>query len=267
MNLNFFKYQGTGNDFILLDGRQGFSRLDKRQVSFLCDRRFGIGADGLMILENDAQTDFRMRYFNSDGGESTMCGNGGRCITLFAEHLGIGGSIKTFSAADGIHRSQLLSIDGNSADVRLQMIDVESVEPAGDGYFINTGSPHYVEFVRDVASVDVFREGCRIRNSGVFKRFGGVNVNFVQRMTDGAIRIRTYERGVENETLACGTGSVAAVLATATAFKPQPDKFSVETSGGMLFVLYSATPEKKFENIFLEGRAAKVFAGTIDICR
>ena len=207
--MRFAKYEGAGNDFILLDLRNGGATPQSAEIARLCDRHFGIGADGLMTLAASAVSgcDCSMRYYNADGSPGEMCGNGGRCFALFAHHLGIGGDIKRFDSTDGIHEARMLRIDGLRSTVELGMIDVERID-RGDGYwFLDTGVPHYVEFTDDLEAVDVIGRGRRIRYD---KRFAkGTNVNFVKVVGPGHIAVRTYERGVEDETLACGTGSTA----------------------------------------------------------
>lgn len=198
MKQRFYKYEGAGNDFVVIDGRTGGFIPGRERVAFLCDRRRGIGADGLMILGHDPEQQFRMRYFNADGGESTMCGNGGRCIALFAEHLGIGGATKLFTGIDGVHEARMLEVEGDRGEVALGMIDVPEID-RHDGYcFLNTGSPHYVEFVEDVRSVDVCSRGAAVRWGEPFAAGGGTNVNFVERVGDGHIpgaHVRARRRG------------------------------------------------------------------------
>lgn len=261
-HLLFSKYQGAGNDFVLLDTRSHNPQLTTEEVRILCDRRFGIGADGLMTLENDpAGSDFYMRYYNADGGESTMCGNGGRCIARFADHLGIGSRVKRFNSSDGFHEAALLD-DGQ---IRLQMIDVEEVRPLTDGrsWFVFTGSPHYVEFVEDVDSVDVAVRGREIRHRADFATIGGTNVNFVQVVGEGRLRVRTFERGVEAETLACGTGVTASALTAHAVLQPSCTAFAIQAQGGNLSVTFTPTPPHGFQQVFLTGPAERVFTGEI----
>ena len=198
MGRKFSKYHGAGNDFVMIDGRTEPFDATPERVAALCRRRTGIGADGLMILESDPAEEFRMRYFNADGGEATMCGNGGRCIALFAHHLGIGGMRKRFIGVDGPHTAELLRVEGPEGEIRLGMIDVRRVEVHPEYLFLDTGSPHYVEFVESVRGVDVAGRGAAIRHSAAFAARGGTNVNFVEIVSDGHIaprRVRTGRKG------------------------------------------------------------------------
>lgn len=263
MGQKFSKYHGAGNDFIMIDNRRGGFDASRAQVAALCSRRTGIGADGLMLLEDDDSELFRMRYFNADGGESTMCGNGGRCIVLFAHHLGIGGLRKRFSGIDGVHDAQILSADAAGGEIRLGMIDVSRVEKFPDHYFLDTGSPHHVEFVPDVRRADVARKGAMIRRSDPYAAAGGTNVNFAEIVSDGRIRVRTYERGVEAETLACGTGATASALATAVRTGSDCRNYRVDVEGGVLFVSFDRVDAECFTNVTLTGPAQKVFDGCL----
>lgn len=259
MQLECFKYQGTGNDFVLIDNREKTISLTAEQIKWLCDRRFGIGADGLMLLELEPGVDFKMVYFNSDGNESSMCGNGGRCITAFAKRLGIINSEVKFLAIDGIHDSKI-----NGDYVSLKMNDVREIEVGDDYFYLNTGSPHYVKFVSDIENVDVFTEGQKIRYNERFSA-EGTNVNFIEKK-DNELFVRTYERGVENETLSCGTGVTAAALIAA--FKGQgTDKNNciIKTLGGNLNVKFDKVLENTFYNIWLEGPAVFVFKTIIEV--
>lgn len=259
MQLHFDKYQGTGNDFILIDNRDGSTKLSVAQIAFLCGRRFGIGADGLMLLENAEGFDFRMVYYNADGNESTMCGNGGRCIVAFAKKLGVVGNNASFIAIDGPHTATINEDD----TVSLQMQDVQEVLYA-DGYTqLNTGSPHYVLFVDDVNTTDVFNIGRSIRNSEQYQP-KGINVNFVQHLSDGGIHVRTYERGVEDETYSCGTGVTAAAIA---ACQDSSGHFStdIKTPGGNLNVSFDKIDANKIVNVILSGPATYVYTGHITV--
>jgi diaminopimelate epimerase len=259
--LDFYKYEGAGNDFILIDDRRAnFPQADQQLIKRLCDRRFGIGADGLMLLQDLADYDFSMRYFNSDGKESSMCGNGGRCIAAFASKLGIIQRNTRFLAIDGVHLAEIVS----EGYVRLKMIDVKKIETGKDFYYLDTGSPHYVTFRPAIHDLNIREEGRKIRYN---KRFGisGTNVNFVE---DQGTRIfvRTYERGVEDETMACGTGVVASAICSVLMKKD--DNYSgslpVKVPGGTLQVSLSRNG-KEFTNIWLEGPATFVFHGEISI--
>lgn len=257
--LTFYKYQGTGNDFVMVDNRDLQFPKNKVLIEKLCDRRFGIGGDGLILLENDNDTakyDFKMVYYNSDGNESTMCGNGGRCLVAFAYFLDIFERKCIFNAIDGVHEAE---IDG--AIVKLKMIDVTAVEEKNGNFELNTGSPHFVQFVEDVENFRVFENGNNIRNSPTYKK-EGINVNFVEFMADDEIFVRTYERGVEDETYSCGTGATAAAL-VAMANKKQ-ESINVKVLGGKLKV-YAEKDGKGYRNIWLEGPAKQVFKGKIDL--
>lgn len=261
----FTKYEGAGNDFILIDNREGIFTPDPSIIARLCDRHFGIGADGLMTLSTCDTANCTMHYYNADGSEGEMCGNGARCFTLFAYHLGVCSNICHFEATDGAHTAHLLQTDTHSGQIELGMINVSGI-CAGDGWwFLNTGVPHYVEFVEDVATVDLLTRGAAIRYDTT--RFPqGTNVNFVQLLSSGAIRMRTYERGVENETLACGTGATAAALITNYAHQHSTDTFRVEVSGGELAVKFTHPQESQiYTDIRLTGPARRVFSGEIDL--
>ncbi|OQX80868.1 MAG: diaminopimelate epimerase [Bacteroidetes bacterium 4484_249] len=262
MKIEFYKYHGTGNDFILIDNRKGDIELKKDQIAWLCNRRLGIGGDGLMFLLSSADFDFEMKYFNADGAEGTMCGNGGRCITAFANFLGIIKNKAHFMAIDGLHESEILSKNEQSVNVSLKMTDVDYIEKKNDYIFMNTGSPHYIKFVEDIEKVDVFNEGKRIRWD---KRFqpGGTNVNFVE-IKESKLIVRTFERGVEDVTLSCGTGVTASALAASMFQADDKNVFDIETYGGKLKVSFTKDKEK-FTNIRLEGPAVKVFEGVVTV--
>lgn len=259
MKIEFYKYQGTGNDFIILDNRTGnFTQLSSVEIAFLCDRRFGIGADGLMLLQTREGYDFEMIYYNADGAEGSMCGNGGRCLVAFAKQMNVIDQSARFLATDGFHEASIT--DKNW--VELKMKDVTAVE-INDGYSIlNTGSPHYIRWENEVENTDVFSEGKRIRYSPPFAK-DGINVNFVQ-VHSSHLSVRTYERGVEAETLSCGTGVTAAALAASSNITgPQQQK--VVTPGGELNVKFNKHSDTSFDNIWLCGPAKFVFSGTIEI--
>ncbi len=289
MKLHLYKYQGAGNDFVIIDNREGKIELTTEQIRWLCDRRFGIGSDGLMLLGKAEGYDFSMRYFNSDGPEGTMCGNGGRCLVAFADYCGIKNF--RFTAIDGVHEATVLKRDGLRKIVKLKMIDIKGFEPySGSAYFLNTGSPHYVEFVGRVSDYPVAERGYFWRHHKDFS--GGTNVNFVEfsgyneekREINGVqiplynndISVRTFERGVEAETYACGTGITASSLCTFMRFnrhkmleqgndtaalhcsvKALGDKLSVDAVWN--------EQEKMFREVWLTGPATLVFETTIDI--
>lgn len=258
MKLTFYKYQGTGNDFVIIDNREGNIALSKQQVKFLCDRRFGVGADGLMLLNSKPDYDFEMVYFNADGREASMCGNGGRCLVQFAYDLGINRSEYKFLAVDGDHEAHM---DVNGW-VNLKMQDVRKIEHNRGDAILDTGSPHYVKPVQDIRGLNVYKEGREIRNSREFAE-KGINVNFVEQKDD-MIAVRTYERGVEDETFSCGTGVTAAALVFAHNERGF-NRVDVETLGGRLAVEFDKTGEDEFENIWLCGPATFVFKGEIEL--
>lgn len=259
MEITFYKYQGTGNDFVMIDNRlQVFSKKNTKLIEKLCDRRFGIGADGLILLENDDLTDFRMVYYNSDGKESSMCGNGGRCIVAFAKKLGIINSSTTFIATDGLHKA---TIDEENI-VSLQMIDVQEIK-SEDGYtFLNTGSPHHVEMVNNLNEYDVFHNGHRIRYSDLYGMTGS-NVNFVEQISNNHFALRTYERGVEDETFSCGTGATAVAIAMNATGKTTENSINLDVKGGNLKVTFDKIGDI-YSNVFLIGPATFVFEGKIE---
>ncbi|MCT4638899.1 MAG: diaminopimelate epimerase [Bacteroidales bacterium] len=257
MQIDFYKYQGTGNDFILIDNRKANINLYENIINKLCDRRFGIGADGLMILEDDQEVDFVMHYYNSDGKIGSMCGNGGRSIVAFARDLGIITSETTFRATDGLHSAK---IDGNIVELNMQ--NVENIKTIGEKYFMDTGSPHHIQFVTDVKNFDVYKTGKDIRNSSEYNP-NGTNVNFVEYNGDN-IFVRTYERGVEDETYSCGTGVVASSIAAYINFNRQSSTIDIKTLGGNLSVSFNHT-NGIFKDIKLKGPAEHVFNGHINI--
>lgn len=252
--MKLYKYQGTGNDFVMIDNRSlSFSKNDTKLIAKLCDRRFGIGADGLILLENDQETNFKMVYYNSDGNQSSMCGNGGRCLVAFAKKLNIIESQATFIAIDGLHKAKINS-DGI---VSLQMKDVDLVTSKEDYVFLNTGSPHHVQFVDDLPNFDVKKEGAKIRNSDLYGKEGS-NVNFVNQISENEFSIRTYERGVEDETLSCGTGATAVAIAMKALGKTKSNNININVQGGKLKVSFEEE-NGIFKNIFLKGPAEFVF--------
>ena len=260
MTIQFFKYQGTGNDFIMIDNRQEvFSKNNTKLIKQLCDRRFGIGADGLILLENDKISDFKMVYYNSDGNESSMCGNGGRCIVAFAKQLNVIDNETTFIAVDGEHYAKI-SVDGI---VSLQMKNVDEIKMTSDYVFLNTGSPHHITLVEDVKSVPVKEIGSQIRYSDLYGKAGS-NVNFVEAISDSLFAVRTYERGVEDETLSCGTGVTAAAIAMNAIGKTTFNEISLLVEGGELKVTFKKEG-KNYTNVFLIGPASFVFDGKIEL--
>lgn len=260
MKIEFYKYQGTGNDFIILDNRENnYSSISAKQVKLLCDRRFGVGSDGLMLLNKKEGYDFEMVYFNADGKLGSLCGNGGRCITRFAIKRGIHKTNFRFLAVDGLHESELDLKD----NIRLKMADVNEVIHHSSHSILNTGSPHLVKFARDVKNIDVPETGHEIRFSKEFAT-DGINVNFVESIDEDSIFVRTYERGVEDETLSCGTGVTAAALLSAhneNGF----NRVEVKTPGGYLSVEFNKIDDSHFENIWLCGPADLVYTGIIEI--
>jgi diaminopimelate epimerase len=260
MDLHFYKYQGTGNDFVLIDNRSLDFKNDTKTIKKLCDRRFGVGADGLILLENSSMDlcDFKMVYFNADGNESTMCGNGGRCIVAFAKQLGVIDSETTFEAVDGLH-SAIIS----EASVNLKMVDVPTVNLSKEASFMDTGSPHHVTFVDDVYDFDVFTQGRRIRNLPNYETIKGTNVNFIQ-VIDNEVHVRTYERGVEDETFSCGTGVTAAAITAKMSNKIENLPIKVITKGGNLEVDFEVEGPNAVKNIWLKGPATFVFEGNYD---
>lgn len=260
MKLEFYKYQGTGNDFIIIDNRKLSVKLNTAQIARLCDRRFGIGADGLMLLQNKEGFDFEMVYYNADGNESSFCGNGSRCIVAFAKELGvIKTSETTFTATDGVHTAKI-----NADIISMKMNDVKNIEVENDTYLLNTGSPHFVKFTNGVKTADMVAEGRNIRYSDRFKK-EGVNVNLAEKNGKG-IYVRTYERGVEDETLSCGTGVTASALASAVRGIATAENYSnIITRGGDLIVRFRKDKNNSFTDIWLEGPATFVFKGEIEL--
>lgn len=258
MKIVFNKYQGAGNDFVIIDNRKGsFNPDDSILINKLCDRRFGIGADGLILICGSHEFDFEMKYFNSDGFEGSMCGNGGRCSADFAIRAGIAGNNLSFKAIDGVHKAF-----SEKGIIRLQMNDVKDPRLVNGSYFINTGSPHYVLFRKDVKDIDVNTEGKKFRWSEEFAP-GGTNVNFVEIEEDGII-VRTFERGVEEETLSCGTGVTASAMASALSGHSDTNTVRVKTKGGNLSVSFNISG-KNISDIWLSGPATFVFQGEIEL--
>ena len=253
--MHFYKYQGTGNDFIIFDNRNRSVKLDGEAIRFLCSRKYGIGADGLMLLQLKDGCDFEMKYFNCDGIEATMCGNGGRCIVSFASKLGIIDNSCIFLASDGKHHAEI-----KAGIIRLGMQDVCKIDKYGNDYFLDTGNPKYVIFCENIDLIDIISESRNIRYDSRFQP-AGTNVNYAE-LKNNRLIVRTYEKGVENETLSCGTGVIASAIAASVRYNISGEIFEVSTKGGMLKVYF----EKKgntFRNIYLEGPALFVFEGDI----
>jgi diaminopimelate epimerase len=256
MQIQFYKYQGAGNDFVMIDNRTlFFPKENTKLVAQLCDRRFGIGGDGLILLENDPETDFKMVYYNSDGNTSSMCGNGGRCLVAFAERLKVIKNQTTFIATDGLHHATIAK-DGL---VSLQMIDVLEVKKEADYTFLNTGSPHHVQIVDDLENYNVKENGAKIRYGDLYGKIGS-NINFGKKINQNIFALRTYERGVEDETLACGTGATAVAIAMYATGITKEKTLNINVEGGKLKVSFEEN-KGKFTNVFLIGPAEFVFEG------
>jgi diaminopimelate epimerase len=258
MKINFYKYQATGNDFVMIDNRDLiFPKENTNLIEKICDRRFGIGADGLILLENDPEFNFRMVYFNSDGNQSTMCGNGGRCLVAFAKRLKLISGEMNFIAIDGFH---FATINGDL--VSLQMKNVDEIKVDSNYIFLNTGSPHHIVMVDNLDNLNVKTEGAKIRNSDLYGKEGS-NVNFVKQISDSEFSIRTFERGVEDETLSCGTGATAVAIAMNSSKKTPLNKIKINVLGGNLEISFIKNGSD-FENVFLKGSAFLVFEGNIN---
>jgi len=259
MNIKFYKYQGAGNDFVMISNLDNsFPKNDYKLIEKLCDRRFGIGGDGLILLESDTEYDFRMIYYNADGYEGTMCGNGGRCCVAFAKQMGVLGNTTRFIAVDGEHKA---NFEGEL--VNLKMMNVSEVQKGENHYFLDTGSPHHVEFSSNISNLDVQEKGSYIRNGAPYFE-EGTNVNFAENLGNNTIKVRTFERGVEAETLACGTGVTAVALSAYKEGILNGNTVKIEAEGGNLEVSFEAT-ENSFKNVYLKGPATFVFSGEIEI--
>lgn len=257
MEITFYKYQGTGNDFVMIDDRsESFDVTDLALVSKLCDRKFGVGADGLILIRNHQDYDFEMIYFNADGSQS-MCGNGARCAVAFSAFLGIVKDQTTFLAIDGKHEAVL-----EKGLVQLLMGEVDGIESRQEDFFVNTGSPHHIRLVEKVSDYPVFSEGKSVRYDASYAP-GGTNVNFVEPIAEDEIFVRTYERGVEDETLSCGTGVTAAALVYGK--DQDAAEIKINTLGGKLSVKFNSKPEGGYSDIWLIGPAEQVFKGQIII--
>ena len=254
MSFTFYKYNGTGNDFVIVDNRTSFfPKNDIKLIGRICDRNFGVGADGLILLEEYPNSDFYMTYFNADGMPGTMCGNGGRCIVHFARKIGLIEEKALFTAVDGLH---IAMIQGD--EISLKMNDVDSVNLNGDHVYINTGSPHHIQFVKDIDDFDVKRIGANIRYNIYGKE--GSNVNFAEQIKDDLYSVRTYERGVEDETLSCGTGVTAVALAIYETKRSNSKRITFKTKGGLLNVKFQQN-EGTYSEIYLIGPASLVYTG------
>lgn len=257
VKIQFYKYQATGNDFVLIDNRSGQYAFSIDQIKKICHRKYGIGADGLMLIEKHPTLAFNLVYYNSDGSQS-LCGNGSRAAVQFASTLGLVNEHATFDAYDGVHVATLLP----NGIIRLKMNDVTEVKQTSNDFFIHTGSPHFIRFVKNIAQYPVVEEGQKIRYSEAFQP-RGTNVNFVELLPDNTIYVRTYERGVEDETLSCGTGVTAAALAAS--WKGYTSPVSIKTSGGNLSVEFKTGQAGMFQEIFLVGPAKMVFEGSLEL--
>lgn len=255
MTIEFFKYQGTGNDFVLIDNRNGQFPKAVELISHICDRKFGVGSDGLILIEHHYELDYRMVFFNPDGSQS-LCGNGSRCGFQFARDLEMVSNKATFETTDGIHKAEF-----SGGQISISLFPVQLIKALDEDFYLNTGSPHFVRLVEDVENKDVVTEGRKIRYSADYSGQNGTNVNFAQLLPDH-IRVRTYERGVENETLSCGTGVTAVALVGA--LKGYSSPVTIETQGGRLSVTYEKN-EEGFKNIWLSGPAQFVFKGDMQI--
>ncbi|MDR0970883.1 MAG: diaminopimelate epimerase [Bacteroidales bacterium] len=261
--ITFSKYEGNGNDFILIDNRCKDISLTEKDIQFLCDRHFGVGSDGLIILNKSLSSDFEMLFFNSDATKDMMCGNGGRCLVAFARDLGIIDNETEFIAADGKHKATIKSIpNSNNYIVKLSLKDVKTIKEFDEGLFIDIGTPHLVCFLDDIDSVDVETIGRKLRYNEKFNSSLGTNVNFVQVKPNGQLYIRTYERGVEKETLSCGTGVTASAIAYSEKYNLETNEVFLHSKGGDFKVYFNKTLYN-YQNIFLEGKASKVFSGVI----
>ncbi len=257
--LQFSKYQGTGNDFVITDNRATKTTYTTQQIAHICHRKTGIGADGFITLEQHTTYDFEMKYYNADGNESTMCGNGGRCLVQFAYDIGIKKETYNFIAIDGSHTATI----ADNGWVHLQMTPVHTVTTIGQHYILNTGSPHYIVPDNDVEHTNVTVAGKQIRYNATFAE-QGINVNFVQLLNSDSIFVRTYERGVEDETLSCGTGVTAAALVHAHNDRGF-NVINIKTLGGKLRVEFDKLDDQTYENIWLCGPATKVYGGIINL--
>jgi len=254
MEMTFYKYQGTGNDFVVIDNRNGFFPKDNHSmIAEICNRKYGIGADGLLLLENNSKVDFTMAYYNADGKLGSMCGNGGRCIVHFANFLNIINENIVFEAIDGLHEASI-----HNAIISLKMNDVAAINVNSNSVFLNTGSPHHIEMVEDLKNYNVVENGSLIRNKTYGKE--GSNINFVEKIGTNLFAVRTYERGVEAETLSCGTGVTAVAIALFETNRINTNSVELHTEGGNLLVHFNKFNDVYYD-VYLEGPAKQVFKG------
>ncbi len=259
MIFSFVKYQGTGNDFVCIDNRKKQFPIDNHnEIARICDRNFGVGADGFICIESDSDAQFYMRYFNADGNEGSLCGNGSRCAIHFANTLGLTREKVLFKAADGVHHAQFIT-----DEIALKLHDISQWEERGEDLFLNTGSPHHVVFVTDVDAIDVAKIGAQIAHGAPYFS-DGTNVNFVQSINDNTIKVRTFERGVEAETLSCGTGVTAAAVATHISKQTASNSLLIQTRGGTLHVSFTLA-DKTYTSLTLQGPAVPVFSGNWEV--
>ena len=262
MKIHFYKYQATGNDFVIIDAREENIILSKENIQFLCHRHFGIGSDGLIIFENSDKADFSMQFFNPDGSGGMMCGNGGRSIVKFAADKGVIKDKCTFLAPDGLHSA---TIEGEN--ISLKMTTPTLFQAHKDGFYINTGTSHFVVFENNLEEIDIIKKGRALRNDERFLTYKGCNVNFVEEIKDKNLKIQTYERGVEDLTLACGTGICAAALTYSVkkGLENSNHTINISAQGGNLKVEFEKKENNTFDNVHLIGEAKKVFEGEIEI--
>lgn len=264
MKIHFYKYQATGNDFIIIDAREENLVLEKKDIQFLCDRHFGIGSDGLIIFGNSDKADFSMQFFNPDGSGGMMCGNGGRSIVKFASDKGVISDSCSFIAPDGLHFATI-----NENIISLKMVNPTLLQRFEDGFYINTGTSHFVVFEEDLNKINIIEKGRSIRYDERFSHYNGCNVNFVEEISLNNIRIRTYERGVEDETLACGTGICASALTYSIEKGLENGKHTINISakGGDLQVEFEKKSDNSLSEVYLIGTANSVFEGEIEISK
>ena len=262
MKIHFYKYQATGNDFVIIDAREENIILSKENIKFLCNRHFGIGSDGLIIFENSDKADFSMQFFNPDGSGGMMCGNGGRSIVKFAADKGVIKDKCTFLAPDGLHFATI-----NEDIISLKMINPTLLQRFEDGFYINTGTSHFVVFENNLEEIDIIKKGRALRYDERFLTYKGCNVNFVEEIADKNLKIQTYERGVEDLTLACGTGICAAALTYSVkkGLENANHTINISAQGGNLQVEFEKKENNTFDNVHLIGEAKKVFEGEIEI--